>query len=157
LIAGTSWRWGSAVGNITHQASQIVGFVSGAAVVATIGSHRTLGIDAGTFGISALIVLIVVKRRPAAARTPGKRPTVWSVSMDGIRIVSGNPALRTPLVFGWLAGRAWNPPLAVVVILWLLAGVRRRPGPGHARAGVRGGAIGRAPSVLWRATAAGAC
>jgi hypothetical protein len=48
---------GSAIGNITHQASQIVGFVTGAAVVATIGSYRTLGIDAGTFGISALIVL----------------------------------------------------------------------------------------------------
>jgi Major Facilitator Superfamily len=60
---------GSAVGNITHQTSQIIGFVSGAAVVATIGSYRTLGIDAGTFGISALIVLIAVKRRPAAART----------------------------------------------------------------------------------------
>ena len=45
---------GSAVGNITHQTSQIVGFVSGAAAVATIGSYRTLGIDAGTFGISAL-------------------------------------------------------------------------------------------------------
>jgi hypothetical protein len=95
---------GSAVGNITHQTSQIVGFVSGAAVVATIGSYRTLGIDAGTFGISALIVLIAVKRRPAAARTPGKRPTVWSVSVDGIRIVFGNPALRTLLLFGWLAG-----------------------------------------------------
>jgi hypothetical protein len=73
-------------------------------VVATIGSHRTLGIDAGTFGISALIVLIAVKRRPAAARTPGKRPTVWSVSVDGIRIVFGNPALRRLLLFGWLAG-----------------------------------------------------
>ncbi|HTU08068.1 MAG TPA: MFS transporter, partial [Trebonia sp.] len=189
ILSENQLAMGSAIGNITHQASQIVGFVTGAAVVATIGSYRTLGIDAGTFGISALIVFIAVKRRPAAARAPGKRPTVWSVSVDGIRIVFGNPALRTLLLFGWLAGFyilpeglaapyahslggtavtvgllmaavplgtvtgalllqrltapsaqvrnmgwlamascaplvgcAWNPPLAVVLILWFLAG-----------------------------------
>ena len=58
---------------------------------AQVGSHRTLGIDAVTFGISAFIVLIAVKPRPTAARIPGKRPTMWSVSADGIRIVFGNP------------------------------------------------------------------
>jgi hypothetical protein len=67
---------GSTIGNITHQTSQIVGFVTGAAVVATIGSYRTLGIDAVTFGISALILLIAVQPRPAAVRTRGKRPTM---------------------------------------------------------------------------------
>lgn len=67
---------GATIGNITHQSSQIVGFVTGAAVVATIGSYRTLGIDAGTFGISAFILLIAVRPRPAAVRTPGKRPTI---------------------------------------------------------------------------------
>ena len=180
---------GSVVGNITHQASQIAGFVTGAAVVAIIGSYRTLGIDALTFGISALILLIAVRPRPAAARTLGKRPTMWSVSADGIRIVVTDPVLRTLLLFGWLAGFyilpeglaapyahalggtavtvgllmaavplgtvigglllarfvaqstqvrnmgwlamascaplvgcAWNPPLAVVLILWLIAG-----------------------------------
>jgi MFS family permease len=95
---------GSAIGNITHQTSQIIGFVTGAAVVATIGSYRTLGIDALTFGISALILLIAVRPRPAAARTAGKRPTMRSVSADGIRIVFGDPVLRTLLLFGWLAG-----------------------------------------------------
>jgi MFS family permease len=95
---------GSAVGNITHQASQIVGFVSGAAVVAILNPYRTLGIDACTFGISALIVLTGVKRRSAPQREPGKRPTIWSVSADGIRIVFGNPVLRNLLLFGWLAG-----------------------------------------------------
>jgi len=104
ILSGIQVAVGSAAGNITHQASQIVGFITGAAVVAAIGSHWTLGIDALTFGISAFIVFIEVKRRPAAARTPGKRPTMWSVSADGIRIVFGNPALRTLTLFGWLAG-----------------------------------------------------
>jgi MFS family permease len=95
---------GSAIGNITHQATQIAGFVTGAAVVATLDPYRTLGIDAGTFGISALILLAAVRRRPAPPREPGKRPTMWSVSADGIRIVFGSPELRTLVLFGWLAG-----------------------------------------------------
>src|ERR1700678_1867368 len=40
---------GAAIGNMTHQATQIIGFVAGAAVVATLGLHWTLGIDSGTF------------------------------------------------------------------------------------------------------------
>jgi MFS family permease len=95
---------GSAIGNITHQATQIVGFVTGAAAVATLNPYRTLGIDAGTFGISALILLTAVRQRPAPPRDPGKCPTMWSVSADGIRIVFGSPVLRTLLLFGWLAG-----------------------------------------------------
>jgi MFS family permease len=97
-------RTGSAVGNITHQASQIIGFVAGAAVVASLGEYRTLGIDAGTFGISALVTILAVQRRPAPARTFGSRPSLWTVSADGARIVFGRPELRVLLLFGWLAG-----------------------------------------------------
>ena len=61
---------GSAIGNITYQASQILGFVAGAAVVAVLDPHKTLGIDAVTFGLSALILLTGVRSRPAPAR-PG--------------------------------------------------------------------------------------
>ncbi|MGH3170787.1 MAG: MFS transporter [Trebonia sp.] len=95
---------GAAIGNMIHQATQIIGFVAGAAVVATLGEHWTLGIDAGTFGISALVTFAAVKRRPAPARTADGRPSVWTVSADGVRLVFGRPELRTLLLFGWLAG-----------------------------------------------------
>ena len=95
---------GSAIANITHQASQILGFVAGAAVVAALNPYRTLGIDAATFCISAIIALMAVKARPAPRRDPAKKTSVWSVSADGIRLVFGDPALRTLLLFGWLAG-----------------------------------------------------
>lgn len=95
---------GAAIGNMTHQTTQIAGFVAGAAVVATLGEHWTLGIDAGTFGISALVTLAVVKRRPAPARAAEGRPSLWTVSADGVRLVFGRPDLRTLLLFGWLAG-----------------------------------------------------
>jgi MFS family permease len=121
ILSGSQVAVGSAVGNITHQASRIVAFVMGAAVVGAIGSHRTLGIDAVTFGISAFIVLIAVKPRPAA-RIPGKRPTMWSVSADGIRIAFGNPALRTLLLFGWLAGFYFLPEGVAAPYAHLLGG-----------------------------------
>jgi len=104
VLPGDKFVLGSALGNITYQASQILGFVAGAAVVAILNPHRTLGLDAATFGISALIVLAGVKARPAPGREGAARPSLWSVSADGIRIVFGNRLLLTLLLFGWLAG-----------------------------------------------------
>jgi MFS family permease len=104
VLPGDKFVLGSAIGNITYQASQILGFVAGAAVVAILNPHRTLGIDAATFGISALIVLAGVKARPAPGRDGAARPSLWSVSADGIRIVFGNRMLLILLLFGWLAG-----------------------------------------------------
>jgi len=95
---------GATIGNFAHQASQIIGFVAGAVVVAAVGEHMTLGVDAGTFGISALVTLMAVRRRPAAERAPGSRPSIWAVSTDGARTVFGHKELRTLLLFGWLAG-----------------------------------------------------
>ncbi len=104
VLPGDKFVLGSAIGNITYQASQILGFVAGAAVVALLDPYRTLGIDAATFGISALIVLAGVKARPSPGREGTGRPSLWSVSADGIRIVFGNRILLTLLLFGWLAG-----------------------------------------------------
>jgi MFS family permease len=68
VLPGDKFVLGSAIGNITFQASQILGFVAGAAVVAVLDPHKTLGIDAVTFGLSALILLTGVRSRPAPGR-----------------------------------------------------------------------------------------
>jgi MFS family permease len=104
VLPGDKFVLGSAVGSITFQASQILGFVAGAAVVAVLDPHKTLGIDAATFGVSALIVLIGVHSRPAPSRDGTARSSLWAVSADGIRIVFGSRLLLTLLLFGWLAG-----------------------------------------------------
>ena len=57
VLPGDKFVLGSAVGNISFQASQILGFVAGAAVVAVVDPYRTLGLDAVSFGISALWAL----------------------------------------------------------------------------------------------------
>ena len=104
VLPGDKFVLGSAIGNISYQASQILGFVAGAAVVAVINPYKTLGLDAVSFGISALIVAAGVRSRPSPQRDLGARPSLWSVSADGIRIVFGNRKLVTLLLFGWLAG-----------------------------------------------------
>jgi hypothetical protein len=104
VLPGDAFVLGSAVGNISFQASQILGFVAGAAVVAVVDPYRTLGLDAVTFGVSALIVAVWVKARPLPRREEAARPSLWAVSADGIRIVFGNRKLPTLLLFGWLAG-----------------------------------------------------
>jgi MFS family permease len=103
VLPGDMFVLGSAVSNISFQASQILGFVTGAAVVAVIDPYRTLGLDAVSFGISALIVAAGVRPRPLPGREAA-RPSLWAVSADGIRIVFGSRRLLTLLLFGWLAG-----------------------------------------------------
>ena len=84
--------------------SQILGFVADAAVVAVLDPHKTLGIDAVTFGLSAVILLTGVRSRPAPGRVGAARASLWSVSADGVRIVFGSRLLLTLLLFGWLGG-----------------------------------------------------
>jgi MFS family permease len=104
VLPGDKFVLGSAIGNISYQASQILGFVAGAAVVAVVNPYRTVGMDAVSFGLSALIVATGVKTRPSPGRDLGARPSLWAVSADGIRIVFGSRKLLTLLLFGWLAG-----------------------------------------------------
>ena len=104
ILPGDRFVLGSAVGNITYQASQILGFVTGAALVGVLRPGKTLGVDAVSFGISALIVFFWVKGRPSPRREGTTRPSLWSVSAGGVRTVFGNRILLTLLLFGWLAG-----------------------------------------------------
>ncbi len=104
VLPGDKFVLGSAIGNITYQASQILGFITGAAVVAALDAHRTLALDALSFGLSALIISGWTRRRPAPQREQENRPSLWAVTRDGATAVFGNPVLRTLLLFGWLAG-----------------------------------------------------
>ena len=68
-----------------------------------VDPYRTLGLDAVTFGISALIVAAGSRPRPMPRRE-AERPSLRAVSADGIRIVFANRRLLILLLFGWLAG-----------------------------------------------------
>jgi MFS family permease len=104
VLPGDKFVLGSAIGNISFQASQILGFVAGAAVVAVVNPSRTLALDALTFLISALIVITWVKRRPAPPREDSSRISLWEIAREGAVLVFRNPMLRSLVLFGWLAG-----------------------------------------------------
>ena len=104
VLPGDKFVVGSSIGNITFQASQILGFVAGAAVVTALNPSRTLALDAASFLLSALIVVNRVKRRPAPPREHPERPSLWEVARDGAVLVFRSPLLRSLVLFGWLAG-----------------------------------------------------
>jgi predicted MFS family arabinose efflux permease len=63
-----------------------------------------LGLDAVTFLLSAVILLIGMRTRSAPERTGRKRTSLWSITRDGARLVFGDPTLRALVCFAWLCG-----------------------------------------------------
>ncbi|NBE95261.1 MFS transporter [Nonomuraea sp. KC401] len=103
VLEGDMYVIGSALQNMTNQAVQMLGFAAGGAVIATMGPYRALALDAATFLGSALILVTGVHRRPAA-HNDGARPSMWTMTRAGARLVFGSKKLRTIVLFAWLCG-----------------------------------------------------
>ncbi|HEU4674968.1 MAG TPA: MFS transporter [Motilibacteraceae bacterium] len=84
------------------QADQVVGLLLGGAVVALTGPETALFLDAASFVLSALLALVLVRRRPAAlqARTSGLRSYVAEMT-EGVRLVRADVRRRSVLLVGW--------------------------------------------------------
>jgi len=98
---------GSALGNMTFQASQVAGFLAGGILVATLGAHRALALDALSFCVSAALIAGWVRPRPDSGEAPA-RPLLRSLARD-TALIFRHPAARTLVLFGWLAGFAVVP------------------------------------------------
>lgn len=94
---------GTAVTNITNQSAQVVGFLVGGGIVALLGTHRALAIDAATFVASALVLRAWMRNRPSAGRRAG-RPDLVASTIAGARLVFGDRRLRALTSFAWLCG-----------------------------------------------------
>lgn len=107
---------GQAVTLTTIQFAQVLGFATGGLIVGFFGVRTSLLIDAVTFLASALITRLWVR-----ARTP---PRIRSVQSEfqapgpwaGVRLVFGDPLLRTPMLLGWLAA-FYNAPEGIAAPL----------------------------------------
>jgi Major Facilitator Superfamily len=102
ILAGDRYVVGTAITLTTLQFAQALGFVAGGAVVAFFGVRTSLLVDAGTFIVSALIIRIWVRARPAVRAAPHPGPKGHRGSLTAIRLTLTDPALRTPMLFGWL-------------------------------------------------------
>jgi predicted MFS family arabinose efflux permease len=90
-----------AVIQTTNRSVVVVGTAVAGFVVALAGARLALGLDAATFVASALLVGLGTRARPAAMGEAGPNPVEQIAA--GVRLVFGNPALRTLLCLGWLA------------------------------------------------------
>lgn len=109
LLSGDLYVLGTAVTLTTLQFAQVLGFAVGGAVVGFFGVRVSLLIDAATFALSALIIFVWVRSWPAvqaaAARETEAEADAESGGglLAGLRLVFTSPALRIPMLLGWLA------------------------------------------------------
>ncbi len=101
ILSGERYVLGTAVIQTTFLGGQVAGAVAGGLAVAFIGVRPSLAIDAATFVLSALLIALGTSARPAAL-ADGPHESPWARMRGGIRLVFGDPALRTLLLFGWL-------------------------------------------------------
>jgi predicted MFS family arabinose efflux permease len=106
VVQGERYALAAAVLQSTFRLMIVVGAVAGGLVVAFVGARLALGIDAATFVVSALVLRLGVRARPAAtAGAAGGGSSALLQLGAGVRVVFGDRALRTLLMLGWLA--AW--------------------------------------------------
>jgi predicted MFS family arabinose efflux permease len=91
-----------AVMSSTNRVVVIAGSAVGGLIVALFGAGPALGADAATFIASALLIQFGVHARTAAVSSgEGQKPL--GQLAEGVRLVFGDPALRTLMGLGWLA------------------------------------------------------
>jgi predicted MFS family arabinose efflux permease len=102
ILHGERYVLGTAVLQTTLLVGQVAGAVGGGVAVAYLGVRSSLAIDAATFVLSALLIGLGLRARPAAARPEMGQASALARMLSGFRLVFGDPALRTLLLFGWL-------------------------------------------------------
>ena len=121
ILSDDRFVLGNAITITTYQVAQVAGFAAGGAIAGFFGIRTSLIADAATFAASAIITRIWMRARPAARssvdRSPGARNAEPVAGiLAGVRLVFANPALRTPMLLGWLAA-FYNAPEGVAAPL----------------------------------------
>ena len=101
VLPGEKYPMGATVMQMTSRTMIIGGAALGGLTVALIGARYALGVDGATFVMSAILIQLVMKARPAAGTGDGPNELVQIAS--GIKLVFGDRALRTLMLLGWLA------------------------------------------------------
>ena len=115
ILPGEEYARGQALLNITFQGAQVSGFVAGGALLAALTISQLLVLNASTFLLSAGLVLGVLLRRPPAAENA--HGNMWADTRAGLRIVTGDPALRRLLAFALLGAAAVAAPEGLAVAI----------------------------------------
>lgn len=128
LLRGEAYVVGNAMLVLTSQVAQVLGFVLGGAVVALTSVEGALALDAGTFLVSAGLLLVGVRHRPAARADLGL--DLVRQARASVALVLRTPTLRTLLLLALL------PSVAVIATEGLAVPVARELGRGALLAGL---------------------
>src|SRR5579859_1967889 len=102
ILSGERYVLGTAVIQTTFLGAQVAGAAAGGVAVAFIGVRSSLAVDAATFVLSGLLIAFGTHSRPAAAQPDADPSSALARMRGGFRLVFGNQALSTLLLFGWL-------------------------------------------------------
>ncbi|WP_405714205.1 MULTISPECIES: MFS transporter [unclassified Streptomyces] len=103
VLGAQRYERGQRIMQITHQVGQLVGFAGGGLLAAWLGSNLSLGVNALTFLLSAMLVRFGVKARPVASADA--RKTRLGAQVGGAAaLIWSDRRLRSLLALGWLAG-----------------------------------------------------
>ncbi|MGW4114371.1 MFS transporter [Actinosynnema sp. NPDC004786] len=98
-VLGEQYEAGQSVHLITHQAGLLLGFVGGGLVVAWLGTSGALLADAATFAVSAVLLRLGLRARPAPAAVAAAHVRIRA----GAALVWRDRRLRLLVVLGCLA------------------------------------------------------
>lgn len=105
ILTGDKYVLGSSVSNVTSQAAQLAGFVTGGTLVAAFGSSRALAMDAATFALSAVLIRLGVRDHSLPTTSEGRAPATWWGSLsEGARLVWVDRRLRYLIALACVAG-----------------------------------------------------
>lgn len=92
----------SAVNQLTTQASLVLGFAAGGALVLWLDPMGALLLDAASFLFAAALLRFGVRTVPATG-DPSELGGAWQRMKTGAQVVFGDPRLRGLVLLGWLA------------------------------------------------------
>lgn len=111
IMPDDRYTLGLAVSQVTREVGVVGGFVAGGVIVSVLHTRTALLIDAGTFAVSALLLSVAVRSRPAVGR---RRQSRLAEMMAGLRLVFTTGRLRSLMLLGWL-GAFYTVPEALAV------------------------------------------
>ncbi|WP_432067850.1 MFS transporter [Streptomyces sp. C10-9-1] len=142
LGGGGAYVLGRSLLRIVSQSTLIAGFGLGGAVLAAVSPRRALCLTAGAFLVSALLLRLGTRARPARAAVAGAVP---AGSLAGARLLLGDRRVRALMLMFWV------PPLFVVAPEALAAPYADARGFGPEALGLLlgGMAAGHVGAELW--------
>jgi MFS family permease len=102
ILSDDRYVLAASVSTMTHQASQLGGFVAGGALVALISPQGALAADAATFLAAAVLFTFFLRPRPYVRNKPEKASSLLRETLEGIRYIFGNAEILPLMLIVWL-------------------------------------------------------